>query len=228
MLNWSEIDTVLLDMDGTLLDLRYDNHFWNEQLHFHYAEYHGVSVAAAKQTLMDHFRAVAGTLNWYCLDYWEQTLQLPIRQLKAQTTDLIQLRPDTRDFLLQLQQAGKQVALLTNAHPDALALKNRYTALASLCPQQFSTHEFGYCKEFQQLWQRLQARFPFDPARTLFIDDGEHILDSAREFGIRFTVGINNPDSQLPIKDFHHHPAISSFTQLPAITAVEVAENIAK
>lgn len=217
MLNWSEIDTVLLDMDGTLLDLRYDNHFWNEQLHFHYAKQHGVSVDAAKQTLIEHFRAVAGTLNWYCLDYWEQTLQLPIRHLKAQTSDLIQLRPDTTDFLQALQRAGKQVALITNAHPDALALKNQHTPLAKLCPQQFSTHEFGYCKEFQQLWQGLQARFPFDPERTLFIDDGEHILDSAREFGIRFTVGINNPDSQLPVKEFHHHPAISSFTQLPAI-----------
>ena len=28
MLNWSKIDTVLLDMDGTLLDLHYDSHFW--------------------------------------------------------------------------------------------------------------------------------------------------------------------------------------------------------
>ena len=26
--DWQEIDTVLLDMDGTLLDLHYDNYFW--------------------------------------------------------------------------------------------------------------------------------------------------------------------------------------------------------
>ena len=25
-----EVDTILLDMDGTLLDLHYDNHFWME------------------------------------------------------------------------------------------------------------------------------------------------------------------------------------------------------
>lgn len=28
MFNWKTIDTVLLDMDGTLLDLHFDNHFW--------------------------------------------------------------------------------------------------------------------------------------------------------------------------------------------------------
>jgi len=218
MLNWSEIDTVLLDMDGTLLDLRYDNHFWNEQLHYHYAKQHGLPVEQAQQRLVAHFREVAGTLNWYCLDYWESTLGLPIRQLKAQTTELIQLRPDTQDFLTQLQAAGKEVALLTNAHPDALALKNQHTPLAQLCPKQFSTHEFGYCKEFQELWQRLQQAFPFNPERTLFIDDGEHILDSARQFGIRYTVGITNPDSGLPVKQFNHHPAISSFQQLPALS----------
>ena len=29
MIDWSRIDTVLLDMDGTLIDLRFDNHLWN-------------------------------------------------------------------------------------------------------------------------------------------------------------------------------------------------------
>lgn len=28
MLAWQEIDTVLLDMDGTLIDLHFDNYFW--------------------------------------------------------------------------------------------------------------------------------------------------------------------------------------------------------
>ncbi|RUO35629.1 GMP/IMP nucleotidase [Aliidiomarina sanyensis] len=217
MLDWSNIDTVLLDMDGTLLDLRYDNHFWNERLHAHYSEIHGVTLEAAQQHLQTEFMNVAGTLDWYCLDYWQHRLGLPIRDLKRQTVELIQLRPDTQAFLEQLKSAKKQVALITNAHPDALALKNEFTPLKSLCPTQFSTHEFGYCKEFQQLWTALRQRYDFDPARTLFIDDGEHILDSARTFGIRYTVGITNPDSGLAPKTFTRHPAISSFSELPTL-----------
>ena len=47
-LPWSDIDTVLLDMDGTLLDLHFDNHFWLEHLPQRYAELHGVSRAMAE------------------------------------------------------------------------------------------------------------------------------------------------------------------------------------
>ncbi|RUO37662.1 HAD family hydrolase [Aliidiomarina shirensis] len=217
MLDWSAIDTVLLDMDGTLLDLRYDNNFWNEQLKFHYAQKEQISVEEAHHRISQEFKKVAGTLNWYCLDYWEQTLQLPIRKLKAETAELIVFRPDTPDFLTDLQQANKRVAIITNAHPDALALKNRHVPLENLCPQQFSTHQFGYCKEFQELWQSLQSEFPFDPERTLFVDDGEHILDSAKQFGIRYTLGISNPDSGLPANNFQRHPQISSFAELPKL-----------
>ncbi|HNG60363.1 MAG TPA: haloacid dehalogenase, partial [Cellvibrionaceae bacterium] len=32
MIPWQAIDTLLLDMDGTLLDLHYDNYFWLEYL----------------------------------------------------------------------------------------------------------------------------------------------------------------------------------------------------
>ena len=50
-LPWHAIDTVLLDMDGTLLDLHYDNHFWMEHLPQRYAELHGVSRAMAEMEL---------------------------------------------------------------------------------------------------------------------------------------------------------------------------------
>ena len=38
MINWPQIDTVFLDMDGTLLDLHFDNHFWREHMPRRYAE----------------------------------------------------------------------------------------------------------------------------------------------------------------------------------------------
>ena len=40
MIDWDSIDTVLLDMDGTLLDLHFDNYFWTEHLPDIYSRKH--------------------------------------------------------------------------------------------------------------------------------------------------------------------------------------------
>ncbi|NLD01354.1 MAG: haloacid dehalogenase, partial [Gammaproteobacteria bacterium] len=46
-LPWAHIDTVLLDMDGTLLDLHFDNFFWLKYLPQCYAEKNNLSLAQA-------------------------------------------------------------------------------------------------------------------------------------------------------------------------------------
>ena len=48
MLNWSKIDTVLLDMDGTLLDLHYDSHFWLNVIPQQHALAKNISFEAAQ------------------------------------------------------------------------------------------------------------------------------------------------------------------------------------
>ena len=65
---WDKIDTVLLDMDGTLLDLNFDNHFWNEFVPLKYAEKNNLSIVEAKQHLKPQFKSMEGQLEWYCLD----------------------------------------------------------------------------------------------------------------------------------------------------------------
>lgn len=214
---WNTIDTLLLDMDGTLLDLHYDNQFWNFRVPEFYAQTHQLSLEQARQIVHQNFRQVAGTLDWYCLDYWQTTLALPIRELKRQFVDLIQVRDDVPPFLREAREAGIRIVLVTNAHPDALALKNEYTELATWCDEQYSTHQFGACKEDQRLWQRLQKHVDFDPQRSLFIDDGEPILDAAREFGIAQLLGVANPDSQLPFKTFQRHSSFDNYAALRPI-----------
>lgn len=218
-LPWSDIDTLLLDMDGTLLDLHYDNQFWNERVPEFYANARGISHREATTIVHGHFSQVAGTLDWYCLDYWQRTLDLPIRELKQQYVNLIKVRDDVPPFLRQARQAGKRIVLVTNAHPDALALKNQHTELASWCDAQYSTHQFGACKEDQTLWHRLQEAEGFNPNRSLFIDDGEHILDAAQRYGISHLRGVENPDSQMAAKRFSRHLSFDNYASLGPIIA---------
>jgi putative hydrolase of the HAD superfamily len=66
-------------------------------------------------------------------------------------------------------------------------------------------------KEQQALWQQLQQRLGFDPARTLFVDDSLPILQAAADFGIRHLLAVANPDSQQPSRDIRDFAAIEDY-----------------
>ena len=65
MIAWERVETVLLDMDGTLLDLQFDNHFWREHVPRRFAERHGLDPDSARAQVYAHYRRVEGTLDWY-------------------------------------------------------------------------------------------------------------------------------------------------------------------
>ena len=215
-LPWADIDTVLLDMDGTLLDLHFDNHFWLEHLPLRYAELHGISREAASAELLPLFRAHAGTLPWYCTDFWSRELNLSVRDLKREVADLIALRPDADTFLAALRAAGKRVVLITNAHRDSLSLKLEKVELAPYFDRLISSHDYGFPKEDQQFWFALQQDFPFEPARSLFIDDSLPILRSARRYGVAHLLAVRQPDSRGAAKDTEEFAAVEDYRQLSA------------
>ena len=214
MLDWSKISTVLLDMDGTILDLHFDNHFWLEHFPARYSEQHGISVEEAKQKLMSRYQELSGTIEWYCLDYWTELTQMPIPLIKREIQHLIQLRQDADEFLTALKQSGRKVILVTNAHPDALSLKIERTQLDKYFDVLYSTHEFGVVKESQLLWQRLQAKQGFDINKTLFVDDSLPVLKSAQKYGIKHILAVENPDSKKPENSFTDFTSISDYRLL--------------
>ena len=216
LLAWSDIDTVLLDMDGTLLDLHYDNQFWLEHLPQRYAQLHGVSRAMAELELQPLFERNAGTLNWYCLDFWTRELKLPVRELKQEIAELIALRPDAPPFLAALRQAGKRVVMITNAHRDSLSLKLERVELAPYFERLISSHDYGFPKESPQFWDALQADIGFDPARSLFIDDTLPILRSARRYGVAHLLAVRQPDSKRGPRDTEEFEAVEDYRELLA------------
>ncbi len=215
LIPWSAIDTVLLDMDGTILDLRFDNYFWLHHLPAAYAVKHGMEFDAAREELVGRFDALRGTLQWYCLDFWAEELAMDIVGLKQEVVDLIQLRPRAGEFLDWMRARGKRLVLITNAHPDSIELKMLNTNLGDKLDVVLSSHEFGYPKEEQEFWHALLKRVPFSPDSALFLDDTASVLRSAQRFGIGYVYGIKYPDSQGSSKEGEHEfPLIDCFADV--------------
>ncbi|MBI5329553.1 MAG: GMP/IMP nucleotidase [Betaproteobacteria bacterium] len=213
-LPWDEIDTVLLDMDGTLLDLHYDNHFWQVFVPQKFAERHALPYAEAHAECFRRYNAKAGTLDWYCVDYWTEQLELDIVRLKEEMAHLIAVHPDVTDFLVALRRAGKRVALVTNAHRKALNLKMDRTGLALHFDAMHVSHEYGLPKEDPAFWAALKGSEPFDSKHTLLVDDSLPVLRAARQFGIRFLRAVVRPDTRQPDKDVADFAAIRRFAEI--------------
>lgn len=214
MLDWQNIDTVLLDMDGTLLDLNFDNHFWQEFVPLRYAELHGLPPEKAKHQLRPRFKAMEGRLEWYCLDYWSEELKLNIAGLKQELSGLIAVHPHVTEFLDAVRCSGRRLLLVTNAHRDSLSLKMDKTCLHQFFDEIVSSHDYGMAKEQQGFWQSLQENHAFEKGSALLVDDSLAVLNSARAFGIAYLVSISKPDSRAPVREITEFPAIEDFRAL--------------
>ncbi len=214
MVNWKQIDTVLLDMDGTLLDLHFDNYFWREHVPKKYAEKHDLGLEDAKSTLFPIFRNKEGTIDWYCVDYWSETLALDIAMLKKEVEHLIAVHPYVINFLKRIRELDKTVALVTNAHQKSLMLKLDRTALHNHIEHIICAHDFGLPKEDRDFWPKLQERLAYDKSRTLLIDDSLSVLRSARDYGISSLLAVYHPDSKDERRDVEEFEAIEDFDQI--------------
>lgn len=204
---WEQVDHVILDMDGTILDLSYDNYFWRELVPQRYAEINGLTLEQARAKLTPRFIEVQHTLPWYCTDYWSDVTGINMAALKREIRDRIGPLEGAIDFLHAVRSSGRALWLATNAHYDSWSLKLEHTGLTPLFDVIVSSHQFGAPKEDAQFWQRFRERHPFNPARALFVDDSMPVLEAARAFGIGQVVAISHPDTSLPPRLIENFPA---------------------
>jgi len=210
--DWSLVETVCLDMDGTVLDLRFDNLFWLEALPHRWGAERGFDAVAALAQLKPRFDAKRGTLDWYCIDHWSEELGFDVAALKAEMRAHIRYLPGATDFLDRVRSLGKRVLLTTNAHPISLDIKNRQTGLSRHFDELISSHEFGVPKESPEFWARLAGGHGVAVASTLFVDDSRPVLEAARLAGVRWLYQVLQPDSTQP-----PHAAATGFSGVRAL-----------
>jgi 5'-nucleotidase len=215
---WPQVDTVLLDMDGTLLDLRFDNYFWREAVPERYAQRHGLSLQEAHELLTPRFAAKQGTLDWYCTDYWSRELELDIAGLKHELREVVRFLPGAERFLRALRASGLRAVLVTNAHQDALRVKALQTGILEYLSGAVSSHQYGVPKEHPEFWLKLEADLAFDRERTLFVDDSLAVLRAARRHGLAYIVAIAHPDSTLERRVIEEFPSVHAVSELLTLT----------
>lgn len=214
VMDWKDCDVVLLDMDGTLLDLHFDNWFWTEHLPAVYAANHGIPLADVQTQWANRFTRFESKLEWYCIDHWSRELQLDVARIKRDVQHRVRWLPGAQDFLKEIQRRGLRRLLVTNAHPMTLAIKNEIAEVAPWFDACYSSHEFGVPKEDQRFWPLFQSAAGIEPARCLFIDDSVSVLRAARAFGIGHLVAIRLPDSKQPARAIDEFRAVDRLTDL--------------
>jgi HAD superfamily hydrolase (TIGR01509 family) len=207
-------ETLMLDMDGTVLDLAYDNYMWMTHVPGHYAAKHGMSLSAARRHLFSKFGAVQGDLTWYCLDHWSERLGLDVIKLHRDEHHRIDYLPGAREFLEVVKERHIRVLLVTNSHPDTLQLKDEVTGLTAYFDGIYSSHSFGFAKERQEFWLALQEEVGFEIESTMFVDDSQPVLKSACVYGVSKLVSITRPDTSEALREDTEFAAVEGVLDL--------------
>lgn len=197
-IDWQTIDDVLLDMDGTLLDLHYDATFWLKTVHSIVASFTGESENEIRDRFQKELKRHEGTLAWYCTDRWAEFFGIDLIEAKRQLAHLIRYRPHAKQFLEALRPLPLRTIIATNAHPDVIQLKLDVVPLSTLVDGIVSSHQYGVAKEHPNFWTALFDEYSIDPNRAIFMDDSPRVLDAADRAGVREIVEIRHPNLSEP------------------------------
>jgi len=211
---WDLIDTILLDMDGTLLDKHFDDYFWEHYVPEIFAGKNDLTPLEARKELLSRYKSIEGTLAWTDLDYWSEKLDLDIPALKLKINHLIQVHPFVVDFLQYCANLEKKVHLVTNAHSKTLDIKMRKTDIGSYFDRIICSQDIGLPKEDPDFWERLESLLGFDKQRTLLADDNENVLQAAQTYGMGVLIFVARPSSRAEILYSEKFPSIVYFKEL--------------
>lgn len=213
-LDADHLDCIILDMDGTLLDLHFDDQVWNHCLPLQYAKKNDLAIQEAATEIKSLMAPIRGTLQWYCFDHWHSLVGIDLLSIENEVFNLVSTRPGAIEFLERLGDANCKLILASNADRRSMTRKLDHTQLSGYFDAIFSSQDFGFAKEATAFWHALQEEINFDPKRTLFVDDNHNVLAAAHQFGIKFLFGIQQPNSKGDTVESEYFHCLSSFEEL--------------
>ena len=200
----------LIDLDGVILDTKYDNFFWQEHIPKVYAEKNNISLSDAVNFTHALFHYKKKTKDWYDIIYWSNILNIDIAKEKERKTnmDKICLKDGSLDILDKLKNQGKKLFLITNAHRTTLNIKLKKFDVSKYFDEMICSHELGYIKENIQFWHILRLKLKLDYKYSVLVEDTFENINSAYHAGLNNFVYISenkkftSPLSPLIVKSF--------------------------
>lgn len=209
-----DIEHVLLDMDGTLLDRYFDDYFWEHLVPERYAQKHKITFGRAREELFKRYKAEEGTLNWTDVDFWSKELDLDILALKEQIRHLIEVHPHVEDFLKMLKVRKIKTFIVTNAHYKVLDMKLKKTDLGKYLTGAITSFNIGFPKEKIEFWEKAEQMIGFNKEKTLLVDDTLEVLETAKKFGVKNLIYKARSNSKVEYVTSSEFMTIIDFSEL--------------
>lgn len=197
---FKDIECLLIDMDGVILDNAYDNDFWQNQIPEVIADSKGIAFDAAKRLAIQIFNYKKNTKDWYDVDYWSNMLDIDIEAQKRSEKSFsrISLYDGVIDTLSILKNKTKMI-LITNAHRKTLNIKLEKYNLTPYFDEMVCAHELNYVKEDIQLWYMLRSKYRLDYEKTLLVEDTINNINVGLSAGISGAIYVG--DEKFTVSD---------------------------
>ena len=197
---FKDIECLLIDMDGVILDNAYDNDFWQNQIPEVIADSKGIAFDDAKRLAIQIFNYKKNTKDWYDVDYWSNMLNIDIEAQKRSEKSFsrISLYDGVIDTLSVLKNKTKTI-LITNAHRKTLNIKLEKYNLTPYFDEMVCAHELNYVKEDIQLWYMLRSKYRLDYEKTLLVEDTINNINVGLSAGISGAIYVG--DEKFTVSD---------------------------